>query len=137
MFWGEFLIVVVLATVFSLILVAGLGWRHPRSSSGLGAWLFAFLMIGLFMWAASAWIAPVGPAMWGVTWGPMVGVGLLVFLVILALAVPVADSDRVERGRPPENVEPRSDRAMWAFGTVFWILVLATLGTALIGEAML
>ena len=138
MYLGEFFFVFVLASILSFLLVTGLGWRHPRANSVIGSLAFTFVLIALFAWAASAWLVPAGPTLWGVSWIPLAGVGVLVALAILALAVPPAEppvgerveADTGERGR-------HSERALFAYGAVFWILVVAALSTAILGEAVL
>lgn len=138
MYWGEIFFVLAMAVLLSALLVGGFGWRHPRSSSPLGALLFSFLLVGVLMWAAAVWVQPAGPLLWGVAWAPLFGVGLLTILVVLALSTPARDPRKLEAEIHRQEAERRSgDGSAWIFGTVFWILVVAVFGTALLGEAVL
>lgn len=111
---------------------------HPRVDGVLNALVFAFVILALFGWAAAIWIQPAGPGLWGVNFAPIAGVVVLVSLLLLALAFPRPKP----RSRDPETVEadarhPRSAGTLFAFGAVFWILVVAAFGTALLGDAVL
>ncbi|HKK73068.1 MAG TPA: hypothetical protein VKA86_17840 [Candidatus Krumholzibacteria bacterium] len=138
MYLGEFFFVFVLASVLSLILVSGLGWRHPRSDDVLASLAFSFVLIGLFAWLASAWIGPQGPTLWGVSWVPMAVVSLLVALVILSLAVPPSEPPVGERRTAREEQRAvRSQRRLYTYGVAFWVLVVATITAAIFGDTIL
>ena len=139
MYIGEFVFVFVIASVASLVLVSILGWRHPRFDDVAASLVFSFVVIGLFAWGAAAWIGPGGPMLWGVSWLPMIVVGVLVALVILALAVPPSEPP-VERPvetnptRAENRPKLRTQRRLFAYGAAFWVLVVATISAAVFGE---
>ena len=135
MLWGGILFVLVSAAILSAILVGVLGWRHPRTPGARSGAFFAFLLVAMMMWAASVWIRPMGPEVWGLTWAPIVAVGVLVALLLVALAGPKTAVKDAEH-RPATRTEgPVSTPS--AFGAVFWILLVAALGSAVVGQFVL
>ena len=125
MFWSYLLIVLAFALLFSLLLGAGLGWRHPaRRDDAGGSLAFAFLILLLSIWAFGAWITPWGPVFYGVPWLSLLLVGLFVTLLILAISAPSRRPRRPATAVTPEREE---EAAAAVFGTFFWLLLLGLL----------
>lgn len=132
MLWGGILFILVIAAVLSAILVGALGWRHPRTPSAWSGAFFAFLLVAMMMWAASIWVQPMGPQVAGLAWAPVVGFGVLIALLLVALAEP-SSAVREARHRAPHDESPPASRPS-TFGAVFWILLIAAIASAVVGE---
>ena len=113
------------ALILSSILAWGFGWRHPARSDAVGtSVLFLFLILMFAMWAGGAWLPPWGPLWYGIPWLNLLFVGLLVSLLVLAIATPVR-RPRTSR----EAVEQAEEAAVvgTAFGLFFWVLMVGLL----------
>lgn len=122
MFWIDLLFVFLFALIFSSILGLGLGWRHPARADAVGiSILFLFIILLVVMWAAAAWLPPLGPALYGTSWLTILIVGLAISLLILAVSMPVS------RQPVPEKTATRAEHEAAAFGAFFWILILGLL----------
>ena len=90
--------------------------------------VFLFLLLFLLIWAGGAWIGPFGPLVWASAWLPFLLVGLILGLVILAVAEP---RDRRRRPTAREAREPTDEErlagAAMVYGAFFWILMLLLL----------
>ena len=129
MMWFQLLISIVLAYVFGVVLVHALRWRHP-ARSGVGASvLFMFLMFFPFLWAASVWVAPVEPTVFGVAIIPILLLGVLLLLVAWVLTSPA----RVPRTGSPETKSQAGDAPAVFFGVSFWVLMLCATGVIVAG----
>jgi hypothetical protein len=84
----DILFIVVLGFVIASVMIGPIGWRHSRTSSVAGAWLFVVLAILPLLWLASEWIPPAGPAILGVYWVGPVAAGVLLMLLLAAAAPP-------------------------------------------------
>lgn len=132
MLWGGIVFILVIAAVLSAILVGALGWRHPRTPSAWSGAFFAFLLVAMMMWAASIWVQPMGPQVGGLAWAPVVGFGVLIALLLVALAEPKSALRDAEHRAPRDTSQPVSEPS--TFGAVFWILLVAALASAIVGE---
>jgi hypothetical protein len=132
MVWTEVLFALVIAVLFAAILSCVFGWRHPSRSEPGSAVLFLFLLLFFSAWAGGVWLAPVGPALWGVYWMPFLLVGLLFALLILAASAP---------GRRPRSAKEAVERAEEAeaagvvFSIFFWALLLSLIAAIVIRYA--
>ncbi|MDD2239981.1 MAG: hypothetical protein PHI93_04895 [Kiritimatiellae bacterium] len=113
------------ALVLAGILGWGAGWRHPASHNAVGTsvW-FLFLVLMFVMWAGSAWLPPWGPLWRGTAWLSILVIGLLVSLLMLAIATPVR-----RHGKLREATKQTEDAVVvgTAFGLFFWILMIGLL----------
>lgn len=133
------LIFVVLLTLFLTSLLAfPFGWRHGRSRDDVFAsWLFAILVLLPLVWAAAIWLPPAGPAIAGVNWvGPLL-VGLLIALLLAALAPPRL---RPLSATPPtgaatapgdRTIAAREDRVF--ADLMFWVFLALAVGLVITG----
>jgi hypothetical protein len=131
MFWAHLLFAFIFALIFSGILAYALGWRHPAKSDAVGdSLLFLFLILLLAMWAGGAWVPAWGPVVYGTPWLSILVIGLLVSLLILAIAVPP------QRTRTPREEIRREPEESIVVGTVFalffWLLVAGLLVSVLV-----
>ncbi|MFP4250107.1 MAG: hypothetical protein ACLFU7_10645 [Armatimonadota bacterium] len=117
------LMALVVALVFAAILVYGFARRAPGPMAGF--LFFAFILF-FAVWAGAVWITPIGPEMWGVPWVTMVLVGLIIAMIIAAVAAPV----------PPEPTAPDREgiappaSAGWGCGLLFWLTIAVLLVAA-------
>lgn len=126
MFWIDILFIFLFALILSSILGWGLGWRHPAAGDAVAVSItFLFVILMLSTWAAMAWLPPWGPLLYGTPWLSILLVGLLVSLLILAVATPV----RRPRTPTQEAAQAREEvLTATAFGVFFWIFIVGFLG---------
>lgn len=119
MFFTDLLFALLVAIVITLIFP--LGFRRRGAWPGL--FLF-FIIIFLAAWAGGRWLAPIGPASFGVFWLSFLVVGLFVALVIAAATTPGREStvEFVE-----ESEERKKSIAFDAFITVLLIALLVVI----------
>ncbi len=120
----HFLIAILLAILFTILLIPLGGHRSRREEYGAGlAFLFFFLIFLPLIWAGGLWVAPFGPMMHGVAWMPFVLVGLFVMLLLLVAIPPDRGQGEVpqtaETGRTPD----REEKAVKVFGVTYIILL--------------
>lgn len=103
----------VLTAVFALVFRRIGPWR------GVG-WFF--LIVLLASWAGGAWMRPVGPAWWGVSWLSFLLIGLAVALLLAAAQPPEEPSPRdpVPEQRDTESMAV----AALAVGWFLWLLLI-------------
>lgn len=131
----EFIISLIVAFIFALLLIFLFNRRGPGPGGGL---LFLFLIIFMFAWVGGAWIEPVGPVLWGASWLVYVSIAFIIMLLLAALLLPTRpyrrkygpSSSRVTSKDVEEEAETS---AGLAFGTFFWILILVLLSLGLLG----
>jgi len=115
MFLLDLLIAFVLALLITGVLSAAFDNRGPW-----GLWWVFLLVLVLATWAGGLWITPFGPPLFGVSWLPMLFVGLI-FALLLAAAVPA---------KPPEThaeavAQARAEAATAAaFSWFFWVSLI-------------
>lgn len=81
--------------------------------------LFFFLVLFPLMLAGNAWIIPYGPVFMGVTWVPILLLGL--FLALLLMAV-TPRRPRRNPGSTPDNLEAKQSAGL--FGISFFLLLI-------------
>ncbi len=114
------LMALVVAVVFAAILVYGFGRRAPGPMAGF---LFFVAILFFSVWAGAVWITPIGPEIWGVPWMTMLLVGLIIAMIIGAVAAPVP----AEPTAPDqEGIAPPSS-AGWGCGLLFWLTIAVLL----------
>jgi hypothetical protein len=130
---GEIIAAFFIALLLSGILIALLGWRHPAQPGETARWpaaAFVFFVLFFVIWAAGVWLTPAGPLVWGVAWIPLVIVGVIVALLVLAAAGP---------GRHPHTAaeeqaqEAEVAAAISSFGAFFWLLLFVLLIAIAVG----
>ncbi|MGD8868920.1 MAG: hypothetical protein PVI01_14925 [Gemmatimonadales bacterium] len=129
MFYGEFLVILALAGLVTLLLVGALGWRRYVNGPAWDAAIFVLLILYPVLWVAHLWVRPAGPVALGVHWVPLILVGLIVASIIGA-AGPT-------RRRTPEIVigptDPAGRPVRRSLGFFFWSLMLFLLGALIAG----
>lgn len=116
--WVVLSLSVVFAALFSFLLVSLFGWRRGGRGPAMSSILFLFAILFLAIWAAGLWLQPFGPTAWGVSWVPLVIVGLVVSLLIAATSPPRPGKDGAKTEVVGESV---AEAALNAF---FWMLLL-------------
>lgn len=133
---GGILAAIAIAILISALFYFAFNIRGPWGSF----WTF-FLVLLLVIWAASLWLRPIGPVFWGVSWVPLIFIGLI-FALLLA-AIPYGDETEerlTDRRLPEEDVtldetQPESRRieverreeaagAAVAVGWIFWTFII-------------
>ncbi|MBD3337300.1 MAG: hypothetical protein GF355_17445 [Candidatus Eisenbacteria bacterium] len=118
---STFIFALIIAVLFSALLVGLFGWRHPARTGAGAALVFLFLILLLATWAGGAWMGPFGPPLWGGYWLPPLLVGVVILLIIAALVPVRPPRTRVAADEPSGEVE---GPALF-FGLFFWLLLLA------------
>jgi hypothetical protein len=94
-----------------------------------GSLLWFFLVVALFAWAGGVWLVPFGPMWQGVSWLPIIFMGILAALLLTAA------SPRTPRRRMTAREEDRKDRAdaesNVAVDLIFWVVIIFLLVFAL------
>ncbi|MFW5857044.1 MAG: hypothetical protein ACOCX4_04120 [Planctomycetota bacterium] len=127
---GPVVLSLLLAMLFTLLLVWAFGRRGPGPGEGL---LFFFLILFLFVLAGGVWAVPTGPVVWGMAWAPFLILAVLVLVLLLAVTPPAPPPPPPPPPPGPETTEETvaKEAATVAFGCVFWLLVLLLIGTVI------
>jgi hypothetical protein len=78
--------------------------------------LVLFFLIFMVAWAGQLWIAPSGPALWGISFLPMLFIIIIVSFLILSFSSP-APYWKTKENKPETN-------SGVALGIFFWLLVI-------------
>lgn len=121
----HFLIAILLAVLFTVLLIPLGGHRTRREEHGAGLAFLFFLLIFLpFIWAGGLWLTPFGPMMHGVAWMPFFLVGLLVMLLLLVTLPDASSRTGNEEPFPEADPETEGDeKAVKAFGAAYLVLL--------------
>jgi len=123
--WVNIVIALVVSVLLTIPIIWLLGWRRPGAGGDESDWLsglFLFVLLFLVTWAITAWAAPWGPAVWGVSWLlVLIVAGFVALLVLVAAPVPRYGE---------AGVEPTSSEGV---GILFWVLILLLLFAAIVG----
>ena len=119
----------ILLTILAAVVVGVLFYYAFKATGPWGSlWTFLLILIiaGL---AAEAWIEPLGPVVYDVTWVPTLFV-ILLFALLLAAATPsYPERAEIEAGTEP----PQRDSAAVALTVFFWIFLFFFFGIAIWG----
>lgn len=87
-----------------------------------GKWWVLFLILFLFIWAASFWLVPLGPVYGGIAWSSLIYIGLI--LGILVLAIKAKDTTSTEKNgtsREKRNQTKEEKKATKGIKTLLWV----------------
>jgi hypothetical protein len=129
----DIVLALIVAVIFSLLLVAAAGRRGPGPWAGF---LFFFLVLFLAVWAAGVWLRPIGPVVYGGYWVGALVVGVLIALLLAAAVPPGPRVTPVEVETPPEGAPaetPEEEAVTTALGVFFWILLLGLIAAIVLG----
>ena len=122
---------------FALLIAALLSLIFVRTLRAGGPWpgyFSLFLIIFLAAWAAALWIKPTGPLWWGVSWIPILVVGILVALLPAAVTYS-AEKEQSTTHHPDTNKAARREAAaLVALGTFSWALIVGLLVVIILGH---
>lgn len=130
----DLLFAFLMALILAALLTGPAGWRHPRRPDGWGTGLFLFLLLLPVIWAGGVWLSPMGPPVGGSYWLPLVVVGVMVALLVLAIGssggpTTLRDNARAGAetgaGTEPDVNEAAALGITALFGFFFWLLLLA------------
>lgn len=103
-----------------------------KNNGGWGIGLF-FLILFLVMWAGGLWLNPVAPYVWGVSWVPILFIGLIAALLLsVTERNPKKENSKTESNPPnPRDGEERhvvtvsegQHRDAIAISLFFWALM--------------
>ncbi|MBD3257783.1 hypothetical protein GF377_05065 [candidate division GN15 bacterium] len=123
MFLLDLIAAIVVALVFTLLMVGVFGWQRPGREGAGSAMLFLFFFLLVIVWAGGVWLEPMGPMLWGIAWIPFFAIGLLAALFVLSLAPPHRPRTRREAIEQAEARAKTRAGAEAALSTFFWLLV--------------
>jgi hypothetical protein len=117
-----FLVHLVFALFVAILLSAVFAVAFRRRGPWESLFLL-FLVLFLLSWAGGAWLAPIGPTLWGEYWLPFVLVGIIMALFLAALVPPPREStvELVEEGKDAAERKV----VLTGLGIFFWMLVTA------------
>ena len=131
MLWLEMLLAATAALPLSLVLVLVFRWERPAREGFWASFVFVFILMTLFTWAAGVWLSPFGPRTWNLYWAPF-GLSALVLALILAAVIPPhrrwfqRTRDEAYQLHEVRDREGRPPMTVWkAFGLWFWVLAIA------------
>jgi uncharacterized membrane protein len=122
MILGDFLIALVIALFFTIVLVVS-GQKH-RSWKRI---ITIFLIMLFASWAGGVWITPVGPAFLGIYWVSFLIVALILALImetISALHAVPEDIDKRETRKKEESLEILISASFLILLIVFMIVII-------------
>lgn len=133
MFYTTMFFALILALLFASFLSYVFGRKGPGPGGG---YLFFATIIFLFTWAFGAWIAPLGPVHFGISWLGYLLVAILIMLLLGALVPPPRSPDKLEH-RPlgDEELFHRKTSAHplgLGLGLFFWTMVIALVAITII-----
>jgi hypothetical protein len=99
-----------------LVAVINLGFRRKPLDAAPSA---VFVVIFLATWAGGVWLAPIGPVIWGLNILSFVISGVLIALLITAVAPGRLPRTRAEALRKEDSRR----QAVRTAGVFFWILI--------------
>lgn len=105
------------AVVVAVLLTIAFAATYRGDGSWAGLWVF-FALIFLFAVAGGIWTAPYGPVYWGVPWFGIIFWGVLVALLLAAVATPS------RRRALRASAAPEPDDTPIVLGIIFWILLV-------------
>lgn len=131
--WSTFFVTLFVTVLLTVPIVWLLGWRRPGApaeESAMLSGIFLFVLLFLTTWALMGWLAPWGPAFFGVSWLMLlVGAAFVALLILVASPVP--------RGAPATTTGARVTEAVEGIGVIFWILVILLLLVGVVGNTHL
>lgn len=107
--------------IFSIVIAVGITliyWFVLRNKGPWARFMPFFFVIFLGVWAASFWLHPFGPAIEGVSWVPMLFIGIIISL-LLSAALPSR-----QRKKSAEDQESAPDRPKGALMAFLWLLIV-------------
>jgi hypothetical protein len=120
-FFIQFLFALLVATVFAVTLVSGLGRIGPGPWSGI---LFFLFLLFLLAWAGGLWLPPSGPGISDVQFLPFLMAGLLGLLLIAAIIPRRARGTMRDAIEETEKRHEQQDVSGITLGVFYWIVVV-------------
>lgn len=132
MFLIHLITAAIVAILLSILLAGLFNWHrpgYPEASFG-ATLLFLFIFLLLPIWAIGAWLIPAGPMLYGSPWMGFFFVGLLLALMVLALAP--AEPPETRRRGDAEIEERMARQAREETGpamatAIVWIFIVLAL----------
>jgi hypothetical protein len=81
MFVADLMVALVSGLIIALIVSKAFGTKGPW-----GSFLWFFIVVSLFAWTGGVWLMPFGPRWGGVSWFPIIWMGILVALLLTAVS---------------------------------------------------
>jgi len=107
--------------IFSIVIAVGITliyWFVLRKKGPWARFMPFFFVIFMGVWAASFWLHPFGPAIEGVSWVPMLFIGIIISL-LLSAALPSS-----KRKKSAEDQESAPDSPKGALLAFLWLLIV-------------
>lgn len=122
-----------LAIIFYLFLfaflVTGLSALFFKSRGPWGSYWSTFLIIFFFVWITALWIKPIGPEYFGISWGPIVFVAILMSILLYAVTPPYYRhwSSKINKDDLKEKLIRDKPEPVFALGIIFWSVIVILL----------
>jgi hypothetical protein len=126
----DLIIILIIALFITTIIYVVFKDKSPKGMF----WLF-LIVIFLAVWSARLWIVPFGPLILGIAWIPIMVVGILFALVLLAVAKPSRNL-RKKTIDKQVGAQTDEDKKSVAYGALFWILIIILAMAVIIGYAI-
>ncbi len=124
----------IVITIILAIIIGALFYYAFRSRGPWGSFWSFFLILLLGGIAAEAWMEPIGPQYWDISWVPTLLVMLVLALILAASTPTQRESAQGKSTRAPSRNSPtKRETAAAALGGFFWILTLILLVIAIWG----
>lgn len=144
MIWLDVLVGLILAFIFASVIVSIAARGHDTVWPGR---TFYFVILFLAIWAARTWLEPVAWPGWGWHLLAMAAIGMVLMLAMLATLTPQRPGYGGSRPRPdPDAAVSNADMVMaaeaaranpevaqYSYGLMFWLLVIALVGSIVAG----
>jgi hypothetical protein len=117
--------------ILAALIIGALFHFGFKSTGPWGSFWFFFLVLMLAGLAAEAWIKPIGPVYWNISWGPVLFV-IFLFALLMVAATPPRLGRRLKR---TENVQETDapEAAIVTISLFFWAFLLFLFGAVLWG----
>lgn len=99
-----------------------------------GKWWVLFLILFMFIWAASFWLVPVGPVYGGIAWFSLIYIGLIFGILVLAIkAKDTSSREKNETSIKKRKQTKEEKKAIKGIKTLLWVLTGLLLFAILLG----
>jgi hypothetical protein len=123
------IIIAALAVAFILTILFSVLLKNKGPWGGL--WV-VFIIIFLASWAANLWIHPIGPQIAGVSFVPLVIVGIIITVILAAVTRP-ATRNKPAKVEAEQQEPPKEAVNAVTAGVFYWVLLVILIFTIIGG----
>ncbi|HXL72387.1 MAG TPA: hypothetical protein VN963_02070 [bacterium] len=114
MFFADLFAALIVGVIIVFALSTAFGTKGPW-----GSLLWFFIIVALFAWTGGVWLRPYGPVWYGVSWIPIIVIGLFIAILLTALS-PRNPRYPLSAQKKSKVIEERKADA----DVFFWVLIL-------------